>query len=67
MDYTTLLQGQARLSHMEAVVRNSLYRAFQGLADPRKRKGKRYVLALLLTLLVLAKLAGETTLSGATH
>ncbi len=67
MDYHTLLQGQARLSPMEAVVRNALYRAFQGLADPRKRKGKRYVLALLLTLLVLAKLAGETTLSGATH
>ena len=52
---------------MEAGLIGSLYMAFQGLADPRKRKGKRYELAVLLTLLVLAKLAGETTLSGATH
>lgn len=46
---------------------NSLYEAFQGLPDPRRGQGKRYELALLLCLLVLAKLAGQTTLSGATE
>jgi hypothetical protein len=44
----------------------SLYQALQQLSDPRRGQGKRYELALILCLLVLAKLAGETSLSGAT-
>ncbi len=67
MDYSTLLQEQRTLPDLEPVVINSLYTAFQGLADPRKRKGKRHELAVLLTSLVLAKLAGETSLSAATQ
>lgn len=42
----------------------SLYRAFEQITDGRKKKGKRYPLPLLLTLLMLGKLAGETTISG---
>jgi len=42
----------------------SLYSAFEQVGDGRKRKGKRYPLPLLLTLLLLGKLAGETTVSG---
>ncbi len=42
----------------------SLYRAFEQVADGRKKKGKRYPLPLLLTLLMLGKLAGETTING---
>lgn len=42
----------------------SLYCAFEGVKDTRKRRGKRYPLALVLTLVFLAKLAGETTISG---
>jgi hypothetical protein len=42
----------------------SLYRAFEQVRDGRKRKGKHYPLALLLTLLLLGKLAGETTING---
>lgn len=42
----------------------SLYRAFEQVKDGRKRKGKRYPLALLLTLIVLGKLAGEQSISG---
>jgi predicted transposase YbfD/YdcC len=42
----------------------SLYAAFEQVSDGRKKKGKTYPLALLLTLLVLAKLAGETKISG---
>jgi predicted transposase YbfD/YdcC len=42
----------------------SLYRAFEQVKDGRKSKGKRYPLALLLTLILLGKLAGETKLDG---
>jgi len=42
----------------------SLYCAFEQVADGRKKKGKRYPLPLLLTLLLLGKLAGETTVNG---
>jgi len=42
----------------------SLYRAFEQVADGRKPKGKRYPLPLLLTLRMLGKLAGETSVNG---
>ncbi|HEX6477657.1 MAG TPA: transposase family protein [Ktedonobacteraceae bacterium] len=42
----------------------SLYRAFEQVIDGRKAKGKRYPLALLFTLILLGKLAGETKLEG---
>jgi predicted transposase YbfD/YdcC len=42
----------------------SLYCAFEQVTDGRKAKGKRYPLPLLLTLLLLGKLAGETKVSG---
>ena len=42
----------------------SLYSAFEQVRDGRKQKGKRYPLPLLLTLLMLGKLAGETTING---
>ena len=42
----------------------SLYRAFEQVKDRRGKKGKRYPLALLLTLLFLGKMAGETKLEG---
>jgi predicted transposase YbfD/YdcC len=42
----------------------SLYGAFEQVKDGRKAQGKRYPLALLLTLLMLGKMAGETTING---
>ncbi len=42
----------------------SLYCAFEHVKDRRKPRGKRYPLPLVLTLIFLAKLAGETTMSG---
>src|SRR6266516_453732 len=42
----------------------SVYSAFEQVTDGRKKKGKRYPLPLLLTLLMLGKLAGETTVNG---
>ena len=66
MDYTTLPIAPAAGMVPEAVAVASLYEALQPLSDPRRGQGKRYELALVLCLLILAKLAGQTNLSGAT-
>src|SRR5919202_3486235 len=42
----------------------SLFALLAQLPDPRKRRGRRYPLAAVLAVIVLAKLAGETSLSG---
>lgn len=42
----------------------SLYHAYAHVRDGRKDKGKRYPLPLLLTLLLLGKLAGESNING---
>ncbi len=42
----------------------SLFALLTQLPDPRKRRGRRYSLAALLAVIILAKLAGETTVSG---
>jgi len=39
----------------------SVYQALETLPDPRRAQGKRYSLALVLTCVLLAKMAGETT------
>jgi predicted transposase YbfD/YdcC len=51
----------------EPVVMTSLYETFQQLSDVRRGQGKRYELALILCLLILAKMAGQTSLSAATE
>lgn len=58
--------GQVEQMDQEAleVDAASLYRAFEQVRDGRKAKGKRYPLALLLTLLLLGKMAGETEVDG---
>ena len=67
MDYTTLkVKGSAALNE-ESLSLTSLYAAFQELPDPRRAQGKRDELALILCLGVLAKLAGQTSLCGATQ
>jgi predicted transposase YbfD/YdcC len=66
MDYSTL--PTPRLNKEEAEpTRNSLYEALQALPDGRRGAGKRYPLAVVLCLLCLAKMAGQTTLKGATE
>lgn len=42
----------------------SLYRTFEQVKDGRKKKGKRYPLPLILTLILLGKLAGEQSING---
>ena len=48
-----------------AIDPSSLYHALEHVKDGRKARGKRYPLALIFTLLLLGKLAGETTIHGA--
>lgn len=67
MDSTTLTVPTDGETPPETVGVASLYEAFQKLPDPRRGQGKRYELALILCLIVLAKLAGQKTLSGATE
>lgn len=44
----------------------SVYQAMMTLTDTRGKKGKRYSLALILTFVLLAKMAGATTLQAIT-
>jgi predicted transposase YbfD/YdcC len=70
MDYTTLTApalNTHQSSQNELAVGSSLYEALRGLPDSRRGQGKRYELAFLLCLLLLAKLAGQTSLRGATE
>lgn len=67
MDDTTLkVKGSSALTE-ENLPLTSLYETLQELPDPRRAQGKRYELALILSLVVLAKLAGQTSLCGATE
>lgn len=42
----------------------SLYEALQSVPDKRCNRGQRYETGLVLTLLLLAKLAGESAVAG---
>jgi hypothetical protein len=44
----------------------SLQEALHKLPDPRRQQGRRYAVALVLCLLILAKLAGQPGLSATT-
>jgi len=64
MNLTIFDQGEQMRQEALAVDAASLYRAFEQVKDGRKSKGKRYPLALILTVILLGKMAGETTLEG---
>ncbi|MFL5697951.1 MAG: ISAs1 family transposase [Ktedonobacteraceae bacterium] len=65
MDYTTLLpESQAGQEQLTKQMQ-SLYQVCQQVVDGRKARGKRYDVAGLLVVLVLAKLAGMQSLVGA--
>ena len=67
MDYTTLPIPSDEGKMLEPAAVASLYKALRQLDDARRDQGKRYELALILCLLVLAKMAGQTSLSAATE
>ena len=64
MDYSTLAQNVAESAEGIIFDVHSLYAHLRAVKDWRRRRGQRYELALILTALVLAKMAGEDTPSG---
>lgn len=64
MECSTVLAEMQMPGEGETVVVESLYEALKRVKDKRSRRGKRYPAAVVLTLLVLAKLAGQAKLKG---
>src|SRR5258708_19686476 len=63
--YLTMFESVEKAASEGLVIdADSLYSAFEQVRDGRKKRGKRYPLPLLLTLLFLGKLAGETTVNA---
>jgi predicted transposase YbfD/YdcC len=67
MEFNTFLTTLVVSDDPAATTPASLCAVFAQLPAPRKRRGLRYPLAIIRTLLVLGKLAGETTPSGIAH
>lgn len=65
MDYTTLVAESKAEREQSVKAMQALYQVCQEVVDGRCARGKRYELAGLLVLLVLAKLAGMQSLKGA--
>lgn len=61
MNYTLLQEAVGQAELPVEVETLSVYRAFEQVTDGRHKRGVRYSIALILTLVVLAKLAGMTT------
>lgn len=66
MNYTMINEARELAGWNAESEAFSVYQAMTTLTDRRGNKGKRYSLALVLTCVLLAKLAGETTLQGIT-
>lgn len=64
MNYMTLEEALEQAGLPVEVDALSVYRAFEHIQDGRHKQGVRYSSALILTLIVLAKLAGMTSLAG---
>ena len=64
MNYTTLEEAMKQADLTVGVDALSEYRAFEDVQDGRRKRGVLYSMALILTLIVLGKLAGMTTLLG---
>lgn len=67
MDSTTLLPEVKEAQQPAQKQGQSLYGLCHQLVDGRAARGKRYDLAAVLVVLVLAKLAGMTSLLGASE
>jgi predicted transposase YbfD/YdcC len=64
MDSTTSNHQLQALEDQEEIDALSLYRALEQISDHRHKRGVRYPLAVILSLVVLGKLAGMTSLAG---
>src|SRR5258708_16590436 len=65
MDYTTLIPESKEGQEQPTKGMQTLYEVCQQVVDGRGARGKRFELAGLLVVLVLAKLAGMQSLLGA--
>lgn len=61
MDYSTFEQTMEQITVPAGSEALSVYRALEQVSDGRHKRGVRYSVALVLTLILLAKLAGMTT------
>jgi predicted transposase YbfD/YdcC len=64
IDLTTFKQVEQVGQESLAIDAASLYQAFGKVKDGRGRKGRRYPIELILTLITLGKMAGETKIDG---
>ena len=64
MEFNTFLAALTLPDDAQPVDPASLFALLSQIPDPRKRRGRRYPLAAVLAVIVVAKLAGETSLSG---
>lgn len=67
MNYTMIQEAKELAGWSAESEALSVYQALEHLVDKRRAQGKRYSLALLLTCVLLAKMAGETTLQAITE
>ena len=67
MDYSTFTPTKGESREVAEQMRISLYETLQKVPDPRRGAGTRYPLPVALCLLCLAKMAGQSTLKGATE
>jgi predicted transposase YbfD/YdcC len=61
MDYSTLEEAMEQAGLTGEIDVLSIYRACEQVEDGRKKRGVRYPVALILTLILLSKLVGMTT------
>ena len=64
MHYNTLSETLAQADWAEQMDTLSIYHAFEQITDGRHARGVRYSVALVLTLIVLGKVTGMTTLTA---
>lgn len=64
MNYSMLEEARDLAGWSKESEALSIYQELSKIEDTRGKKGKRYKLALLLTCVLLAKMAGETTLQA---
>ena len=61
MNYSTLNEAMEQVKLPEEIDARSLYRALEQVQDGRHKRGVRYSVALIFTLILLGKVAGMTT------
>ena len=64
MEFTTFVDRIVLPDDGQEVESRSLYEELGHVTDGRKKRGRRYQAAVILTLIVLAKMTGETSLLG---